>query len=176
MNIDPFQAVQEKMLREDLFYRLNVVSLRLPDLAERSEDFPLLLDHFIAKFNRRFSKKVQGFGHEAYTLMQQHSWPGNVREMENIVEGTMNDMDGVIIQIDDLPQYLRRNRSLNGTIDGEIMLGEGETLNVLMNRMERQLILKAYHQTGENITQTARTLGLPRQTLQYRLGKLGIKT
>jgi arginine utilization regulatory protein len=66
--------------------------------------------------------------------------------------------------------------SLNGTIDGEIMLGEGETLNVLMNRMERQLILKAYHQTGENITQTARTLGLPRQTLQYRLGKLGIKT
>jgi arginine utilization regulatory protein len=103
MNVDPFQAVQEKMLREDLFYRLNVVTLRLPDLVERPEDFPLLLDHFIAKFNRRFDKKIQGVSPEAYTLMQQHSWPGNVREMENIVEGTMNVMDGEIIQIDDLP-------------------------------------------------------------------------
>jgi arginine utilization regulatory protein len=176
MNADPFQAVQDKMLREDLFYRLNVVTLRLPDLAERLEDFPLLLDHFITKFNRRFDKKIQGVSPEAYTLMQQHSWPGNVREMENIVEGTMNVMDGSIIQIDDLPHYLKRNRLFDRTIDGEIMLGEGETLNALMNRMERQLILKTYHQTGKNITQTARTLGLPRQTLQYRLGKLGIKT
>lgn len=175
MNVDPFEAVQSKMLREDLFYRLNVVSLRLPDLKERQEDFPLLLEHFIEKFNQRLGKKVRGITPEAYRMLEQHDWPGNVRELENIIEGTLNVMEGDAIEADDLPLYLQRRRSQTDPVVG-LMLLEGETLKGAMNRLEKQFVLATYHQTGENVTQTARILGLPRQTLQYRLSKLGIKT
>lgn len=176
MNVDPFEAVQEKMLREDLFYRLNVVSLRLPELKERPEDFPLLLQHFIQKFNRRLNKDIEGINPEAYAVLQQHEWPGNVRELENIIEGTMNVMEGQIIQPDDLPQYFRRRKNQRVVEKNNMLIGEGETLKDLLNRMEKQFILETYRESGENITRTAKMLGLPRQTLQYRLGKLGIKT
>ncbi|MEN1760923.1 sigma-54 interaction domain-containing protein [Anoxynatronum sibiricum] len=175
MNVDPFEAVQSKMLREDLFYRLNVVSLRLPDLKERQEDFPRLLEHFIEKFNERLGKHVRGITPEAYRMLEQHDWPGNVRELENIIEGTLNVMEGDAIEADDLPPYLQRRRPQASKAAGVVMV-EGETLKGAMNRLEKQFILTTYHQTGENITRTARLLGLPRQTLQYRLGKLGIKT
>lgn len=176
MNVDPFQAVQDKMLREDLFYRLNVVSLRLPDLSERMEDFPLLLSHFIDKFNRRLHKQVKGVSKEAYQVLLNHGWPGNIRELENIIEGTMNVMDGTYIKVDDLPHYLGRNSGLNSPMGAGVNLAPGENLKKVMNRLEKQLVLEVYRQTGGNTTQTARMLGVPRQTLQYKLEKLGIKT
>ncbi len=174
MNVDPFQAVQEKMLREDLFYRLNVVSLRLPDLSERKEDFILLIAHFIDKFNRRLHKQVQGVSPDAYAIMTQHDWPGNIRELENIIEGTMNVMDGRLIESDDLPLYLKRMQQGTTDIETGVSLREGEKLVDLMKRLEKSLIVETYEKTGRNVTRTARVLGIPRQTLQYRLAKLDI--
>ena len=176
MNVDPFQAVQDKMLREDLFYRLNVVSLRLPDLSERMEDFPLLLSHFINKFNHRLHKQVKGVSQEASRALLNHGWPGNIRELENIIEGTMNVMDGTLIDVDDLPHYLVKSGTLSMSLESGINISPGENLKNVMSRLEKQLVLDVYRQTGENTTQTARILGVPRQTLQYRLEKLGIKT
>lgn len=175
MNVDPFEAVQDKMLREDLFYRLNVVSLRLPDLSERMEDVPLLLTHFFNKFNRRLHKQVEGVSSEAFRALRNHKWPGNIRELENIIEGTMNVMDGYVIEVEDLPHYLRKNSEPGAPRENRLNIATGENLKVVMTRFEKQLVLSVYQQTGENITQTARILGMPRQTLQYRLDKLGIK-
>lgn len=176
MNVDPFQAVKDKLLREDLFYRLNVVSLRLPDLSERMEDFPMLLQHFIQKFNEKLQKQVKGVSPDAYASMTGHGWPGNVREMENIIEGTMNIMEGDIIQQEDLPLYLRRSGEIQRVKGGVLAMSKGETLKMAMSRLERALVQEVYQQSGSNITQAARTLGLPRQTLQYRLEKLGIRS
>jgi len=175
MNVDPFQAVQDKMLREDLFYRLNVVSLRLPDLSERMEDFSLLLIHFTEKFNRRLHKQVEGVSPEAFRILRSHGWPGNVRELENIIEGTMNVMDGTLISVEDLPLYVRKSKGLSTHMRMGTNIGPGDNLKTVMNRLEKQLVLDVYRQTGENTTQAARILGVPRQTLQYRLEKLGIK-
>ena len=176
MNMDPFQAVQEKKLREDLFYRLNVVSLRLPDLMERKKDFPVLLAHFIDKFNRKLNKKVVGVSCEALYFLQNHSWPGNVRELENIIEGTMNVMDGQWIQLEDLPYYLQKKKKNKEELLAEIPDSERFSLKELIGSMEKQVITKVYHRTGGNITKTAERLSMPRQTLQYRLAKLGIVT
>ncbi len=175
MNVDPFRAVQDKMLREDLFYRLNVVSLRLPDLSERMEDFSLLLKHFIDKFNRRLHKNVEGVSQEAFRILRNHGWPGNIRELENIIEGTMNVMDGTMIGVDDLPYYLKKSPGFRSPLGAGTHISPGDNLKTVMNRLEKQLVLEVYRQTGENTTQTARVLGMPRQTLQYRLEKLGIK-
>lgn len=175
MNVDPFQAVQDKMLREDLFYRLNVVSLRLPDLSERMEDFPMLLSHFINKFNHRLHKQVKGISQEASRALLNHGWPGNIRELENIIEGTMNVMDGTLIELDDLPHYLGKSGTFSISLESGMNISPGENLKKVMSRLEKQLVLNVYRQTGENTTQAARILGVPRQTLQYRLEKLGIK-
>lgn len=174
MNIDPFQAVQEKKLREDLFYRLNVVSLRLPDLMERKKDFFVLLAYFMDKFNRKLNKKVLGVSEEALCFLENHPWPGNVRELENIIEGTMNVMDGQWIRVEDLPHYLQKRKKNKKELLAEIPEDASFSLKKLMGDMEKQVIEKVYNRTGRNITKTAERLSMPRQTLQYRLSKLGI--
>jgi arginine utilization regulatory protein len=172
-NEDPYQAVKENRLRSDLFYRLNVLALRIPPLRERREDIPLLTQHFIQRFNYRFQKLVTGISEEAQEILNRQNWPGNIRELEHTIEAVMNLVDDDVINVQDLP--LRMQTAAPATdkmnlIDIDL---EGEQLNLreAMNRLEEAMIDKAIRETGGNIMQAAKRLGIPRQTLQYKLSK-----
>ncbi len=93
--------------REDLYYRLNVINILLPPLRNRKEDINLLVEHFIKKLNKRLNKNIQGIGKNLLSYLQEYRWPGNIRELENIVERAMNMCDGNIIKSKDLPFYIK---------------------------------------------------------------------
>lgn len=105
-NRDLQKEVKEGNFREDLFYRLNVIPIKLPPLRERKEDIPLLIQHFITKYNKRLNKNVQGISQEATTALMEYNWPGNIRELENVIERTILLLDSDFITIKDLPEAL----------------------------------------------------------------------
>ncbi|MCF6097543.1 sigma 54-interacting transcriptional regulator [Thermovorax subterraneus] len=162
---DPVEAVEKGKLREDLFYRLNVVTLRIPPLRERKEDIPLLVEHFIKKF----SKEEVKISKEVMDIFMEYSWPGNVRELENAIEGALVVMDGDEIRPEHLPLQIRAYFSPK---KGAVLSGEHLNLNEALGRVESELIKKAIRESKGNVTRAARMLGIPRQTLQYKLRKL----
>lgn len=169
MNIDPLEAVKQGTLRDDLYYRLNVVSLRVPDLKERKEDIPLLVKHFIQIYNQRLNKQVRELDQEAWNAFYQYTWPGNVRELRHGIEGAMNLLEGNVIKAKDLPQHI-----LNGS-QGTAMSEPALSLEEMLLQVERKAIEGAMARAGGNITEAARLLQIPRQTLQYKLKKLKIQ-
>uniref|UniRef100_UPI000C25A53E sigma-54 interaction domain-containing protein n=1 Tax=Mycobacteroides abscessus TaxID=36809 RepID=UPI000C25A53E len=173
LNEDPQQAIKENRLRSDLFYRLNVVAFELPPLRERLEDIPLLTQHFIQKFNYRFGKLVTAISRDAEAIFFQHGWPGNVRELEHAIEAAMNLVEGDTIEVDDLPFYLQHvpsgKRIGNQTA---LTFQSGVSLPETIQRVEEQMIREALAETDGNIMQAAKRLGIPRQTLQYKIAKL----
>ncbi|HWP48676.1 MAG TPA: sigma-54 dependent transcriptional regulator [Candidatus Limnocylindrales bacterium] len=106
-NRDLQKEVREGNFREDLFYRLNVIPIKVPPLRERKEDIPLLIHHFIAKYNKRLNKSVQGISEEAKAALMEYNWPGNIRELENVIERTVLLLDSDFITLKDLPEELR---------------------------------------------------------------------
>src|SRR5262249_59344924 len=102
-NRDPNKAVAEGVLREDLFYRLNVIPIHLPPLRTRREDIPLLVTHFIQKLSRQLGKKVSGITPEGMALLEQHHWPGNIRELENVIERAIVLGTSETLGVDALP-------------------------------------------------------------------------
>jgi arginine utilization regulatory protein len=174
LNEDPQQAVKENRLRSDLFYRLNVVAFELPPLRDRLEDIPLLTQHFIKKFNYRFGKLVTGLCPDAEAVFFQHSWPGNVRELEHAIEAAMNLVEGDTIEVDDLPYYLQHVPAENRRVGRQTSLSiqNGLSLPEAIQRVEEQMIREALAETDGNIMQAAKRLGIPRQTLQYKMAKL----
>lgn len=169
-NVPPQTAIGRGTLRQDLYYRLAVVNIHLPDLNRRREDIPLLCQHFIGKYNRRFGLAIQGVSREVMDIFQAHTWPGNVRELEHIIEGAMNIMgeDEHYIEPRHLPSSLvqqpREQRFPAGL--------EECTLPEALDLVEQKLIQGALAKTGNNITRAARMLGITRQSLQYKLAKL----
>ncbi|MEW9671244.1 sigma-54 interaction domain-containing protein [Ammoniphilus sp. 3BR4] len=173
LNEDPLTAVKEDRLRSDLFYRLNVVAFQIPPLRERKEDIPLLIQHFIQKFNYLFGKLVSGVSREVEKMLLQHEWPGNVRELEHTIEAAMNLVEGDTIGKDDLPFYLQQVRPTEMVEDPfSPAMEEGLSLPEAVRRVEEQMIRAALAETEGNIKQAAKQLGIPRQTLQYKLSKL----
>lgn len=170
MNIDPIEAVKNGNLRKDLFYRLNVVSIRVPHLAERKDDIKDLVKFFIQKFNYKLHKQVLGVSDEVMDIFYDYNWPGNVRELEHIIEGAMNVMDGRFIEIDDLSYHLQlkeqkiQNKNLNHNLD----------LKQKLEKVEKQYIEEALKSSDNNITIAAKILGIPRQTLQYKKQKYNL--
>ena len=174
--------------REDLFYRLNVVSLRLPALRERSTDIPLLVDHFLAKFNERLKKSVAGVEPPAMDILCNYSWPGNIRELENVMERAVLFCDGPNLRVEDLPGELR-GLSAGGSIappaggDGAAVDiaslpadgGLKEHVKVAMSRLERDLVSRALKQTHGNVTHAARLLKISRKGLQLKMKELGLR-
>lgn len=167
-NVEPIQAVEQGLLRRDLYYRLNTMMFVLPDLKDRQEDIPVLTEFFIRKYNRKLYRNVQGVTSEVAQLFQRYPWPGNVRELEHVIEGALNLMDGRVISVDDLPPALQK---LNGKRSA-LSVKPGETLQYTLDQYEGHLLRDAMNGCGGNITRAARALGIPRQTLQYRLRKL----
>ncbi|CAK7087358.1 sigma 54-interacting transcriptional regulator [Tissierella sp.] len=165
-NISPEEAVEKRQIRRDLYYRLNVVSFEIPPLKDRKDDIPVLTSYFINKFNEKLGKKVKGISKGVLNIFNNYEWDGNVRELEHLIEGIMSISDGEIIDIEDLPYKFRQHKKNHELHES--------SLSEILEETERNLIKEALKQTDHNITKTAELLKIPRQTLQYRLSKLGL--
>jgi DNA-binding NtrC family response regulator len=169
-NTDPRRAIQSGTLREDLYYRLNVVQIAVPPLRERREDIPLLVDHFVRRYNRHFHKRIGGVSPAALEILNGYAWPGNVRELQNIVERSVALVDGPVIEAKDLPLDLLlpdpRSR-----VDG----AEDVPLKEARDQFERQLVLQVLERVQWNRTQAARLLGMHRNSLKIKLEAWGIR-
>ncbi|HHW02270.1 MAG TPA: sigma 54-interacting transcriptional regulator [Thermoanaerobacterales bacterium] len=167
---NPINALEKKQLREDLFYRINVVSLEIPPLRERREDIPCLVEHFIARYSSGRGERVK-ISDEVMDIFMKYPWPGNVRELEHAIEGAMIMMEGDTIKPSHLPIQIRSffTHQKDRAIDPEDL-----NLNDALERLENELIRKALEKVQGNISMAARVLGIPRQTLQYKLKKKGM--
>jgi arginine utilization regulatory protein len=166
-NIDPALAVQKGCLRRDLYYRLNTITIGLPDLKDRKEDIPLLTEHFIKKYNKLLYRNVKGISSEVASIFQSYHWPGNVRELEHVIEGAMNIIDGDIIALDYLPENLIEFHRETG-VEAQT---EDLPLKTAVENLEKKLIIKALKKSNHNISRAASLLDIPRQTLQYKIKK-----
>jgi len=169
-NRDLRAMISDGRFRDDLYYRINVLSVDVPPLRERREDIPVLIDHFVKKHTRNTSRLVRGLTAETRKLMVNYSWPGNVRQLESAIERAILLCEGDEITIDDLPLEVRQES--RPVSEGAFKLPpEG----ISFEDVERDLIMQAMEQTDYNITKSAKLLGLTFRTLQYRLEKFGIK-
>jgi len=166
------QLLKKGSFREDLYYRINVVPIVIPPLRERKEDIPLLIDHFIRKFNEENNKNVKGVNKEALELMMNYEWPGNVRELENLIERVIALTPNDHIQPNELPLSLINISKINGLkeyiLDGKVPFLKAE------EEFERGIILDALKRTNYVQSHAAEMLGISRRILKYKMDKLGI--
>ncbi|MHB8383518.1 MAG: sigma-54-dependent transcriptional regulator [Candidatus Binataceae bacterium] len=163
-NRDIEQAVRDNKLREDLFYRLNVFSIRLPPLRERSDDLPLLIDSFVAHYAERNHKQIAGVDEECLAALRSHPWPGNVRQLRNVIERAMIVCDGRMIGVHDLPEEFRSNSQSDS---GYFKIRLGSSLD----EVEREIISRTIEFTGGNKTRAAQVLGVSAKTLYNKLDR-----
>ena len=189
-NRDLQARVAEKLFREDLFYRLNVVPIPLPPLRERRDDIPLLVRHFIVRFNERLKKQIADVDAAGMERLVSHGWPGNIRELENVIERTMLFCGGPVIHVADLPPELQ---SVTPTAQAASIAAapvpiEGREISVPTvaaslkdivrketERVERELIVRALEETGGNVSQAARNLKISRKSLQNKMKEFGLR-
>jgi two-component system response regulator AtoC len=182
-NRDLKKLISAGTFREDLFYRLNVVPIRLPALRERTSDIPLLADHFLKKFNERLRKKVEGVDTDASEVLAAYPWPGNIRELENVIERAVLFCDETKLHAKDLPPDVRgipviANVPLPEADLQAALAGEGglkEHVKVAMSRLEKELVSRALQQTNSNVTHAARLLKISRKGLQLKMKELGLR-
>jgi len=171
-NKDLPQLLKKEVFREDLYYRINVVPIVIPPLRERREDIPVLVDHFLMKYNAENSKNVKGLTKEASDLMMNYDWPGNVRELENLVERTVTLTHNEYIQPGELPFSVTNLSKINGfrdhVLSGKVSFSEAE------KEFERLLILDALKKANFVQSHAADMLGITRRILKYKMDKLGI--
>jgi DNA-binding NtrC family response regulator len=171
-NDDLRRLVQESKFREDLFYRLNVISLRLPPLRERREDIPALLDHFLGKYARENGRTELRFAPDAMKLLMDYDWPGNVRELENAVERAVVLSSGPLLDASLLPEQI----SSNGAHSSGMGFHElaGRSLFEMAENYERHLILEMLSQSNWSQTEAAERLRIPLSTLNQKIKRLQI--
>ena len=169
-NRDLRAMVSDGRFRDDLYYRINVLSIDVPPLRERREDIPVLIEYFLKKHTKNTSRLVTGLTSETKKLMNDYSWPGNVRQLESAIERAILLSEGDQITPDDLPTEVRQE--VGPAAEGAFKL-PAEGIN--FEEVERNLITQAMEQTDYNITRAAKLLGLTFRTLQYRLEKFGIR-
>ncbi len=175
-NVDLAKAVKEGSFREDLFYRLNVIPIHIPPLRERSDDIPLLLEHFINKFNQHKGIQITGIHPMALEKLKQYAWPGNIRELENFIERISILRKEGMIEPSDIPQHFDdgSGASINGQLPVDIP-EQGIDFNNAIASYENQLIINALNKTGWNRNQAAILLRLNRTTLVEKIKKKGLK-
>lgn len=183
INEDPFEAIAQGRIRKDLYYRLSVVSLFIPPLRERKEDIPELVQYFIDKYNQLFGMNVKGIDDEVLNIFHHYDWPGNIRELEHIIEGAMNliDQEDLISYIH-LPIHFRNKTQLKKEADifsqsNHLISQKGKNIKPLdqyLKEVETYYLTKVMKHYQFNITKAAEALGMSRQNLQYRLKKYNI--
>ena len=161
-NKDLKRVVQEGRFREDLFFRLNVVQIALPSLVQRKDDIPMLIGHFLQKYSHKFSKKIRGINSAAQQVLLAYTYPGNVRELENIIERAVALAEHETVTVDDLPVDLREY--------SVIPYGKWPTLE----EQERDYLEKVLASTDYNLGESSRILDLPRTTLWRKMKRYGL--
>lgn len=157
------RLVEQGSFRKDLYYRINVVKLELPALAQRKEDIPLLADHFIARLNKLRNKTISGLSHEALAVFMHHDWPGNIRELENVLEYAFILCRQGLIQASCLPEYLRPSASSLQNLQGGTL-----------QDIEKRAIVEALERNQWRRMATARELGIDKNTLRRKVKRHGI--
>ncbi|WP_175990531.1 sigma-54-dependent Fis family transcriptional regulator [Bacillus sp. Marseille-Q1617] len=184
VNEDPIDAIAEGRLLKDLYYRLSVVSIFIPSLRDRKEDIKELISFFINQFNHHFAMNIRGLTDEVKYIFLKYDWPGNVREMEHVIEGAFN-LAGFeeLIDFNHLPIGFRQrlhhgSSSQESQEESDFLYQTGsdiKPLEMFVEEAETYYIQKALKHHEYNITQTAKSLGMSRQNLQYRIRKYGIE-
>ncbi|HQR29984.1 MAG TPA: sigma-54 dependent transcriptional regulator [Anaeromyxobacteraceae bacterium] len=184
-NRDLEALIAEGRFREDLYYRLNVVPVALPPLRDRREDIPLLVQHFIEKYDRRLGKKVERVDEAAMEVLTHYAWPGNIRELENVMERSVLFADGPLVTVAQLPETLRDRTPGPATpvaalgALGAIASPSGASMKDIVRQaqseLERTLISRALEETGGNVTRAAKKLQISRKSLQVKMKELGLR-
>lgn len=174
-NRDLEQMVQQGTFRQDLYYRLNVINIRTPPLRERRDDIPLLAGHFLQKYSERFSKQIQTISKEAMDLLKKYDFPGNVRELENIIERTVALESGATVLPESLPQFVNTptGRKMVSS-DGIEITDEGIDLQKVLDQLEKELLVKAIHQANGVKKRAAKLLGITFRSMRYRVEKFSL--
>ncbi len=181
MNKNPIECINNRTMREDLFYRLSVVQVSIPPLRKRQNDLFYLINHFINEYNTKMNRNILGIDDDVETLFHEYSWPGNVRELKNIIEGAFNIADSKIIQLKDLPEYLVRTvheqtkeKNENSSSINFDFKNPSFSLKTIVQDFEKQIIEKAIEEAG-SYTLAAKNLKITKQALNYKLNKYNIE-
>ena len=186
-NADLQAGIRDGTFREDLFYRLNVVPIGLPPLRERREDIPWLAEHFLRHFNERLGKKVRGITPEAMACLTMFRWPGNIRQLENVLERTLLFCEADEIGVAELPDDIAAGgvgevaaalQTAQDLAAGALAEGAGlkDVVRESTEGIERRLIQQALEQTGGNVTQAAKVLQISRKSMQIKMKELGLRS
>ena len=174
-NEDPFRSISENQFRRDLFYRLSTVMIELPPLREHLEDLELLTEYHLRSTAHQYVHSIVRVEPQVYDILRAYHWPGNVRELFHVLDYAQNVSDSTVLQPEHLPSYLLRNQAEQqpSAASGPINFSN-TSLQALLDDYEREVIVQALDHCGYNISKTAQTLGILRQSLQYRIRKYGL--
>jgi len=169
------EMVQKGGFRQDLFYRLNVINIKTPSLRERRDDVPLLANHFLKKYNERLNKNIGGISAEAMEILKKYDYPGNVRELENMIERTVALEGGAMILPESLPPMVNTPSGRKMASSNEIEIGdEGVDLEKVMGQIEKELLIKAIHSAGGVKKRAAKLLHISFRSMRYRIEKYNL--
>jgi two-component system response regulator PilR (NtrC family) len=167
--------VAKGTFRQDLFYRLNVINIKTPSLRERQDDIPLLANHFLQKYNEKLNKSIASISTEAMNILKGYSYPGNVRELENMIERTVALESGSTILPESLPPMVNTSSGRKMASSNEIEIGEsGLDLDKVMGQIEKELLVKAIHTAGGVKKKAAKLLNISFRSMRYRVEKYNL--
>ncbi|WII72006.1 sigma-54 dependent transcriptional regulator [Bdellovibrio sp. 22V] len=169
------EMVQKGGFRQDLFYRLNVINIKTPGLRDRREDIPLLANHFLKKYNERLNKNIGAISAEAMEILKKYDYPGNVRELENLIERTVALEGGATILPESLPPMVNTSSGRKMASSNEIEIGDdGVDLDKVMGQIEKELLIKAIHAAGGVKKRAAKLLHISFRSMRYRIEKYNL--
>lgn len=186
-NEEPFNVIKKGNFRRDLYYRLNVIYIKIPGLKERTDDIELLTNYFIKIYNKKFNKNILGIEKEAVNIFKNINWEGNVRELKNNIERIMNFTEGKIIKTEDIYNYIYKegvnrledcnivNLEKESEISSHEYYDSSKTFSEIVESFELNIIRSALNEANGNVALAARRLGLPRQTLKNKIIKYNLK-
>ncbi|WLC90662.1 sigma-54 interaction domain-containing protein [Clostridium estertheticum] len=171
VNESPLKSIRENKLRQDLFYRIGVLQISLPELKDRKNDIEFLSSYFIKEYNRKMKKDIKGLDESVLRIFKNYLWPGNIRELKNVIESAFNITYSNEITVEDLPDYMFSVKSEKNCVPG--LVASDKSLSELVKSYEKDIIVYAIKNTG-SVTEAAKMLKISRQALNYKLSKYNI--